>query len=30
MRSQKLVHYMIIGFIVIGNVAYWLTRRQAT
>jgi hypothetical protein len=29
MRSQKLVHYMIIGFIVIGNIAYWLSRRSA-
>lgn len=30
MRSQKLVHYMMIGFIVIGNIAYWLSRRQAS
>jgi hypothetical protein len=30
MRSQKLVHYMMIGFIVIGNVAYWLSRRKAS
>jgi hypothetical protein len=30
MRSQKLVHYMIIGFILIGNIAYWLSRRSAT
>lgn len=30
MRSQKLVHYMIIGFILIGNVAYWLSRRSSS
>jgi hypothetical protein len=28
MRSQKLVHFMIVGFIVLGNVAYWLSRRK--
>lgn len=28
MRSQKTVHYMIILFIVIGNIAYLLTRRR--
>jgi hypothetical protein len=29
MRSQKVVHYVIILFIGIGNLAYWLTRRRA-
>ncbi len=28
MRSQKTVHYMIILFIVIGNIAYLLSRRR--
>ncbi len=28
MRSQKTVHYLIILFIVLGNVAYLLTRRK--
>lgn len=28
MRSQKTVHYMIISFIVIGNIAYLLSRRR--
>jgi hypothetical protein len=28
MRSQKVVHYMIIAFIVLGNAAYLLTRRK--
>jgi hypothetical protein len=26
MRSQKVVHYVIVLFIALGNVAYWLTR----
>jgi hypothetical protein len=30
MRSQKVVHYVIILFIGIGNIAYWLTRRRST
>jgi hypothetical protein len=30
MRSQKVVHYVIILFIGIGNVAYWLTRRRSS
>ena len=28
MRSQKLVHFLIVGFIVIGNIAYWMSRRR--
>ncbi|MBM3286953.1 MAG: hypothetical protein FJY88_06330 [Candidatus Eisenbacteria bacterium] len=29
MRSQKTVHYMIILFIALGNIAYWLSRGSA-
>jgi hypothetical protein len=28
MRSQKMVHFVIVGFIIMGNVAYWLSRRR--
>ena len=28
MRSQKMVHFLIIAFIALGNVAYWISRRQ--
>ena len=28
MRSQKMVHFAIVGFIIIGNIAYWLSRRR--
>ncbi len=27
MRSQKLVHYLIITFIAFGNIAYWVNKR---
>ena len=30
MRSQKIVHYMIILFVALGNAAYLLTRRRAS
>lgn len=30
MRSQKVVHYMIIAFIVLGNFAFFYTKRRAS
>lgn len=27
MRSQKLVHYLIIAFIALGNISFWLSKR---
>lgn len=28
MRSQKMVHFVIVGFIIMGNIAYLLSRRR--
>lgn len=29
MRSQKMVHFVIVGFIIMGNIAFWLSRRRS-
>ena len=28
MRSQKTVHFLIVAFIALGNIAYWISRRS--